>query len=93
MFTDSANQRMYAFDAIAGTRTGALKADSANRGIELMPVTNSTQFTYALDIAWCGAVATFDSSRTPIYKIQGSTPTGLWILVEYPPTVTVTAEG
>ena len=93
MFTDSANQRLYAFDSIAGARTGALKADSANRRIELLPVTSSTSFTYALDIAWHGAVATFDSTRTPIYKMQGGTPTGLWILAEYPPTITVTAEG
>jgi hypothetical protein len=93
MFTDSANQKLYAFDSIAGTRTGALKADSANRRIELLPVTSSTSFTYALDIAWHGAVATFDSTRTPIYKWQGGTPTGLWILAEYPPTITVTAEG
>ena len=92
LFTDAANQRLYAFDSMAGTTTGALKADSANRRIELRPVTSSTSFQNAFDVAWYGAVATFDSTRTPIYTLQGSTPTGLWILTEYPPVVTVTAE-
>jgi hypothetical protein len=93
MFTDSANQLLYAFDSIAGTRTGALRADSGNRQIDLRTITSSTSFQYALDVTWNGAVATFDSSRTPIYKWQGGAPSGLWILVEYPPTITVVAEG
>jgi hypothetical protein len=91
MFTDTGNQQLYAFDSIAGTTTGALRANSFNRRIELLPVTSSTPFQYALDVAWYGAVVTFDNT-TPIYTIQESTPTGLWMLVEYPPTVTVTAE-
>jgi len=95
MFTDVANQKLYAFDAIAGNRTGALNVTSgASSGkIELLPVTRyPASFDYALDVTWYGAVATFDSTRTPIYKMQGSTPTGLWITVEYPPTIKVTAE-
>jgi hypothetical protein len=44
-------------------------------------------FTDALDICWYGAVVTFDGT-TPIYK-DGN---GLWIIVEYPPTITVTTE-
>jgi hypothetical protein len=92
MFTDTANQQLYAFDSIAGTTTGALRANSAYRQIELRPVTSSTAFQHAFDVAWYGAVATFDSTKTPIYELQGGTPTGLWILVEYPPTITVTAE-
>ena len=91
MFTDSFNQQLYAFDSIAGTATGALSATSTSL-IELLPVElHQVQFTNALDITWCGAVATFDDT-TPIYAIEGGTPTGLWILVEYPPTITVTAE-
>ena len=93
MFTDSANQQLYAFDSIAGDATGALRTNTvvSPRTIELQPVTpsHSAQFTYPLDITWHGAVATFDNS-TPIY--QTSDQSGLWILVEYPPTVTVTAE-
>jgi hypothetical protein len=94
MFTDMANQKLYAFDAIAGNRTGALNVTSTSGGkIELLPVTRyQVQFNYAFDVTWHGAVATFDSTKTPIYKLQGSTPTGLWITVEYPPTITVTAE-
>jgi len=92
MFTDGANQQLYAFDSIAGSAVGALDVDPYFKTIELLPVArNSASFTYALDMTWHGAVATFDYT-TPVYKLQGGTPTGLWILVEYPPTVTVTAE-
>ncbi|MCJ7561217.1 hypothetical protein MUO79_11490, partial [Candidatus Bathyarchaeota archaeon] len=94
MFTDSANQRLYAFDSTApGTATGALKASTGGGElIQLLPVTlRQVQFTYAMDITWNGAVVTFNNT-TPIYAVQGGTPTGLWITVEYPPTITVTAE-
>ena len=93
MFTDTANQRLYTFDSIPpGTPTGALKATATSSGlIELLPVTlRQVQFLYAMDVTWYGAVVTFDNT-TPIYTTAG-TPTGLWILSEYPPTVTVTAE-
>jgi len=91
MFTDTFNQKLYAFDSIAGNPTGALRAASTSL-IELLPVElTSVSFTNALDITWRGAVATFDDT-TPIYTIESGTPTGLWILVEYPPTITVTAE-
>jgi hypothetical protein len=89
MFTDLANQKLYFFDSMAGNVTGAFSVSNTggNNVIELQPVTNATvSFKYALDIAWCGAVATFDT--TPIYKSGGAT--GLWINVEYPPTVAVT---
>ncbi len=92
MFTDTANQRLYTFDAIAGNKTGALRTDSANRLIELLPVTLKTvQFKYALDVIWNGAVVTFDGT-TPIYKEESGIKTGLWITVEYPPTITVSTE-
>jgi hypothetical protein len=92
MFTDNSNQRLYAFDSIAGSAVGALKVTNSTKTIELLPVArNSASFTYALDVTWLGAVVTFDNT-TPIYKMQGTTPTGLWILAEYPPTITVTAE-
>jgi hypothetical protein len=93
MFTDAAHQQLYAFDSTAGSPTGALKANNSSKTIELLPVAlKSVQFTYALDITWHGAVATFDSTATPIYTMQGTAPTGLWILVEYQPTITVTSE-
>jgi hypothetical protein len=92
LFTDSANQQLYTFDSIAGNPTGALKANNSTKTIELLPVTlRQVNFQYALDVTWNGAVATFNGT-TPIYTVQGSTPTGLWITVEYPPTITVTAE-
>ena len=59
---------------------GALKA--SNGLIELLPVSSpQVQFTYAYDITWQGAVATFDGT-TPICNLyDGTTPAGLWILL------------
>jgi len=89
MFTDAANQKLYAFDSIAGSSTGALKVSSAL--IELLPVSAAqASFKYPFDITWQGAVVTFDGT-TPVCSLyDGTTPTGLWILSEYPPTLTVT---
>jgi hypothetical protein len=89
MFTDKDNQRLYAFDSIAGSAKGAVNASSGL--IQLLPVSSpQVQFTYAYDITWQGAVATFDNT-TPLCSLyDGTTPMGLWILVEYPPTITVT---
>jgi hypothetical protein len=94
MFTNATNQQLYVFDSIAGSPTGALKTNNSTKTIELVPVTlRQVQFTYALDVTWHGAVATFDgAAATPIYTLQGTAPTGLWLLVEYPPKVTVSSE-
>lgn len=91
MFTDSANQELYVFDSIAGNATGAISvSNSSGNVIELRPVTIvPASFKYALDVIWYGAVATFDG-RTPIYEEVSGLRTGLWTLVEFPPTVTVT---
>jgi hypothetical protein len=92
MFTHTNNQKLYAFDSFSGSSSkGALKASSAL--IELLPVSSpQVQFTYPYDITWQGAVATFDNT-TPICNLyDGTTPMGLWILAEYPPTLTVTAK-
>jgi hypothetical protein len=94
MFSESNNQKLYFFDSIAPSQTGSLSIDLPNKLIELKPVnlTQVTPFKTALDISWSGAVATFDNT-TPICKMYDvSTPTGLWILAEYPPTLTVTAK-
>jgi hypothetical protein len=93
MFTNASNQQLYVFDSIAGSSTGALRVNNSTRTIELLPVALSqTLFTYALDVTWHGAVATFDSSATPVYTLQGTAPTGLWLLVEHQPTITVASE-
>ncbi len=91
IFTNVTNQRLYAFDAFTGsTSKGALKASS--NLLEMLPVSASmVKFNYAYDITWAGAVATFDSATTPICTLYDSTtPTGLWLLAEYPPILTVT---
>lgn len=87
MFTNSANQMLYRFDTIAGHVTGALKTDNVTKTIELLPVTTSypVSFQSALDVTWCGAVVTFDGT-TPIYKQNSPS---LWMLIEYPPQITV----
>ena len=89
MFTDSANQKLYAFDT-STSKTGALKVDGTARTIELLPITRSpVSFTSAKDVTWYGAVVTFDGT-TPIYN--SSNKSGLWITVEYPPQITVTTQ-
>jgi hypothetical protein len=91
MFSDVANQKLYAFDSIAGSSIGGLRVSSAL--IELLPVSAAqAQFQYPYDITWNGAVITFDGTPTVCSLYEGTTPTGLWILAEYPPTLTVTAK-
>jgi len=91
MFADDANKMLYVFDPIAGGKTGALRVNP-DRSIELLPVIGfQARFKYALDLAWYGAVATFDAT-TPIYEVVNGKQTGLWITVESPPTITVTTQ-
>jgi hypothetical protein len=91
MFTDDANKMLYAFDTIASAKTGAIRVNT-DRSIELLPVIRyQVQFKYALNVAWYGAVTTFDST-TPIYEVVGGKQTGLWVTVERPPTMTITAQ-
>jgi len=90
MFTDEANKMLYTFDTGA-SKTGALRVDKTARTIELLPVTRSSvSFMSSKDVTWYGAVVTFNG--TPIYQVVGSQKTGLWITVEYPPTITVTTQ-
>jgi hypothetical protein len=91
MFTDTQNGRLYAFDATINQTVGAVKANSTEKRIELLPVSPraSVSFQNALDVGWEGAVVTSDNT-TPIYNSTNGK--GLWIIVEYPPTITVAAE-
>ena len=52
MFTDSANDMLYFFDAIAGNNTGALRvSNSTSSTIELLLVAMAqVNFTSALDL-------------------------------------------
>ncbi|MEM2105935.1 MAG: hypothetical protein QXV21_05665, partial [Candidatus Bathyarchaeia archaeon] len=93
MFTDKDNEMLYFFEKITGSTTGAINV-TATSIIEVLPVAKAlgtiVNFTYALDVCWYGAVLTFDgASYTPIYRSDGG---GLWVLVEYPPIITVTTE-
>jgi hypothetical protein len=92
MFTDTGNQMLYFFDSMATNKTGALKPDTSQSRIELLPVTmTQVGFTYALDVMWFGAVVTFDGTA-PVYNQQGGNTYGLWIIVESPPTIAVITE-
>jgi hypothetical protein len=86
MFSDIDNQ-LYPFDSIFGSETGAIVVDNVGtRSIEVNPVDlDSVEFNYSLDLAWYGAVVTF--SGEPVYPNAGYN--GLWVMVEYPPSVTV----
>jgi hypothetical protein len=93
MFPDASNKKLYYFDSIVNSQTGALNISSTGRTIEFLPVkrVQVSNFVSPLDICWYGAVVTFDGT-TPIYKKEGNNVTGLWILAEYPPSITVTTE-
>jgi hypothetical protein len=91
MFTNSSNFKLYGFDDkkefdTEGKKTGALNV-SANF-IEFSPIAlEQVSFNGELDIMWCGAVVTFAEGHDPIYKSADSL--GLWVVVEYPPTVEI----
>jgi hypothetical protein len=86
MFTDSANQKLYIFDSIAGEKTGALNVIGSERVVEFNPVERyGASFTTPLDVTWQGTVVTFEDE--PIY--ESSNETGLWVMVEHPPIISV----
>ena len=98
MFRNLANSRLYAFDEFAGAATGALEIFNSSLTVEMNPVTRYSveDFQDAYDISWSGAVATFGTGNPDdtIYPYaEGYTYDddiiyhGLWIIVEYPPTV------
>jgi hypothetical protein len=99
MTTDEQNLRLYTFDSIAGGKTGGINItdtrsfSSQTATIEIKPVSPLARvypFTQKFDALWYGAVATFDGEK-PIYPDAGGS-TGLWIIAEYPPTITLTTE-
>ncbi len=58
--------------------------------IEFNPVERyQASFTSPLDVIWYGAVVTFEDE--PIYPQAGNI--GLWVLVEYSPTIAVSTDG
>ncbi|PVX25086.1 MAG: hypothetical protein CW691_05640, partial [Candidatus Bathyarchaeum sp.] len=92
MFSDEANVELYAFDG-SSTKTGALVVekqewDESDGYIEINPVeVNAISFDYPQDLIWHGAVVTFDGD--PIY--DGGDESGLWVMIGYPPVITVDA--
>ena len=96
MFRTADNYHLYLFDQIAGDKTGGLRiSDSRNRGtqnveinLKLVDRVSVNDFQSALDTFWSGAVVTFDGVD-PIYTDSGGT-SGLWVMVEHPPLVSLT---
>ncbi|MGQ9460207.1 MAG: discoidin domain-containing protein [Candidatus Bathyarchaeaceae archaeon] len=75
--SNSSSQRLYEVQ---------VEVQERQTTIEFNPVERyQVSFQYPLDITWSGAVVTFEDE--PIYPTSGTT--GLWVLVEHPPTVTV----
>jgi hypothetical protein len=96
MFTTPDNYQLYSFDEISGDKTGGLRISESTIGFQTVTIClklvdsnrASASFQNALDIQLYGAVVTFDGID-PIYPDAGGT-VGLWVLVEYPPTVAPT---
>jgi hypothetical protein len=92
MFRNYTNLQMYYFDN-STSKTGGLNVNSSDKVVELDPVKRyQTQdfHTQQLQITWTCAIVTFDNS-TPIYTETAGVKSGLWIIVEYPPVLAVTA--
>jgi len=87
--TSSANDLLYTFDDVIGANTGAISFDASNRRIEVNPV-DMLRFPFQQgdDLTWVGGVVNFSSGNLPIYPNSGGT-SGLWVLVESPPSVKV----
>ena len=96
MFRTQDNYQLYLFDEIAGDKTGGLRISESRDGgsqtvrinLKLVDRVSANDFQQALDTVWYGAVVTFDGTD-PIYTDDGGT-SGLWVMVEHPPQVTLT---
>jgi hypothetical protein len=91
MFNNQTNLQIYYFDNQT-SKTGGLNVTS-NKVIELDPVSTGRNQTgdfrtQSFEITWTCAVVTFYNT-TPIYKDATS---GLWIIVECPPVLAITAK-
>jgi hypothetical protein len=79
-------QRLY--EVQIQTRQAYVQAKGVQASIEFSPVARfNAAFKFPLDITWYGAVVNFDATDM-IYPASGGN-VGLWLLVEKPPTVTV----
>jgi len=101
MFRNVTNKNLYAFDDMAGNKTGAFEIFTSSQKIEFNPIARYSidDFQDAYDIAWHGAVVTMGSGlptetifpyEVSYFYNEADLYLGLWILVEHPPTVTVT---
>jgi hypothetical protein len=93
MFRDTTNLQIYCFDNET-SKTGGLNVTSSDKTIKLMPAKRyqTTDFhSQLLDITWTCAIVTFDNT-TSIYTETDGVKSGLWITVEYPPVLAITAE-
>lgn len=97
IFPDNSNALLYVFDnKTSGEKYGALKVSDSRQSdnqeiiFEFSPVAmNSVSFQTAKDITWRGAIVLFNLSD-PVYNSDDET--GLWVMVEYPPSITISYE-
>ncbi len=89
------NDALYFFDDVIGQHTGAISIDTTNKKIELDPIATARAFPVngfkqSADVTWVGAIVHFSSgvAGDTIYPTTGGN-IGLWVLVEYPPTVSI----
>jgi len=90
-FTNTNNDQLFYFNTIS-PNTGAIEIVSKNiylRPVRSTPPVNGLQS--ATDLTWYGAIAASGTGqgRDTVYYNPGANPTGLWILVEKLPTITV----
>jgi hypothetical protein len=92
------NNALYIFDNVnAYAARGAISIDTTNQKIELNPIAPARAFPVngfkqSADISWVGAIINFSSGVAvdtiyPSPFIGGNV--GLWVLVEYPPNVSI----
>ena len=100
MMTTEENKKLYLFDPIAENNTGGLSITTQDSGdnkivtIEIKPVSLApASFQSFLDVTWYGVVALFDGEKQRAIYSDTDAPLGLWVTVEYPPTVTVESYG
>jgi hypothetical protein len=91
----SFNERLYTFDEAVGQHTGSISIDTTNKIIELNPIDIErfayNEFHQGVDVSWIGAIINFGSGNAvdSIYPPPSGGDIGLWILVEYPPIVSI----
>jgi len=84
------NDRVYVFDNVIGQHTGSIFLNSTKKTVEIDPIQRLpvNGFSQGLDVTWVGGVVNFSGISVDSIYPSSNGNVGLWVLVEYPPTVT-----